>query len=156
MTDGITVFHRGAGARRAADLAVLKAAARLTDRDRYPVPTVAEHRVLTTDQLTALAFDNIITARHRLHALGRLGALRRIRPQWATGSAPWHYLLGPLDAATLGCRGSRRREMPPHVRAGRQVALQRSQRLAHMTGANWFFVSLAAQARRGGGNCRAG
>ncbi len=42
----------------------------------------------------------------------------------------------------------------PLVRAGRQVALQRPQRLAHMTGANWFFVSLAARARQGGGELR--
>jgi hypothetical protein len=74
---------------------MLKAAGRLTDRDRYLVRVVAEHRVLTTDQLAALAFDNIITARHRLDALTRLGALRRFRPHRATGSAPWHYLLGP-------------------------------------------------------------
>ncbi len=40
------------------------------------------------------------------------------------------------------------------MRAGRQVALQRSQRLSHMTGANWFFVALADHARRGGGELR--
>ena len=40
------------------------------------------------------------------------------------------------------------------MHAGRQVALQRSQRLAHMTGANWFFVSLGAVARRGDGQLR--
>lgn len=84
------------------DQAVLKAAARLTERDRYLVRTVAEHRVLTTDQLAALAFDNIITARHRLDALARLSALNRFRPHRPTGSAPWHYLLGPVGAALLG------------------------------------------------------
>jgi hypothetical protein len=36
------------------------------------------------------------------------------------------------------------------VRADRQLALERSQRLGHMVGANWFFVSLAAHARRTG------
>jgi Replication-relaxation len=132
------------------DQAVLKAAARLTDRDRYLVRVVAEHRVLTTDQLAALAFGNIITARHRLGALAGLGALRRFRPHRATGSAPWHYLLGPLGAALLGAEDRDDKRWLPQVRAGRQVALQRSQRLAHMTGANWFFVSLAAHARQGG------
>ncbi len=36
-----------------------------------------------------------------------------------------------------------------HMRglADRQLALERSQRLAHMTGVNWFFVSLTAHAR---------
>jgi len=136
------------------DLAVLKAAARLTDRDRYLVRTVAEHRVLTTDQLTALAFDNIITARHRLDVLARLGVLRRFRPHRAVGSAPWHHLLGPLGAALLGAEDRDDKRWLPQVHAGRQVALQRSQRLAHMTGANWFFVSLGAVARRGDGQLR--
>ncbi len=44
------------------DHAVLKAVARLTERDRYIIRIVAEHRVLTSDQLAALAFDNVITA----------------------------------------------------------------------------------------------
>jgi Replication-relaxation len=116
------------------DQAVLKAAARLTERDRYLVRTVAEHRVLTTDQVAALAFDNIITARHRLDALARLGALNRFRPHRATGSAPWHYLLGPLGAVLLGAEDRDDRKWLPQVRSGRQVALQRSQRLAHMIG----------------------
>jgi Replication-relaxation len=142
--------HGGA----ADDQAVLKAAARLTERDRYLVRTVAEHRVLTTDQLAALAFDNIITARHRLDALARLGALNRFRPNQATGSAPWHYLLGPLGAVLLGAEDRDDRKWITQVRAGRPVALQRSQRLAHMIGANWFFVALAAHARQGAGELR--
>jgi hypothetical protein len=110
--------------------------------------------VLTTDQLAALAFGNIITARHRLDVLARLGALRRFRPHRPSGSAPWHYLLGPLGAAILGAEDRDDMRWLPHVRAGRQVALQRSQRLDHMTGANWFFVSLPVQAGRGGGELR--
>jgi hypothetical protein len=136
------------------DLVVLKAAARLTDRDRYLVRVVAEHRVMTTDQFAALAFDNIITARHRLDALARLGALNRFRPHRPTGSAPWHYLLGPLGAALLGAEDRDDKRWLPQVRAGRQVALQRSQRLGHMIGTNWFFVALAAHARQGAGELR--
>lgn len=141
---------RGGRGGAADDQAVLKAAARLTDRDRYLVRPVAEHRALTTDQLAALAFGNVITARHRLDALARLGVLNRFRPHRASGSAPWHYLLGPLGAALLGAEDRDYRKWLPQVRAGRQIALQRSQRLNHMTGANWLFVSLAAHARRGG------
>jgi hypothetical protein len=37
------------------------------------------------------------------------------------------------------------------VRADRQLALARSQRLGHMTGASWFFVALARHAREHGG-----
>jgi hypothetical protein len=37
------------------------------------------------------------------------------------------------------------------LRADRQLALERSQRPGHMTGASWFFVALARHAREGGG-----
>jgi DNA-binding CsgD family transcriptional regulator len=60
---------------------VLSVAGHLTDRDRELVRLVARHRVLTTDQLAALAFGNITTARHRLAVLVRLGLLRRVRHQ---------------------------------------------------------------------------
>jgi hypothetical protein len=64
--------HARGGA--ADDQAMFKAAARLTERDRYIIRIVAEHRVPTTDQLAVIAFDNIITARHRLGAL--VGSVR--------------------------------------------------------------------------------
>ena len=81
---------------------MLSVAGRLTDRDRDLTRLVARHRVLTTDQLAALAFGNVTTARHRLTVLVRLGVLRRFRPHHTTGSAPWHYVLGPIGAALLG------------------------------------------------------
>ena len=82
---------RGTGARASAkdEIAVLSVAGHLTDRDRELVRLVARHRVLTTDQLAALAFGNITTARHRLTVLVRLRLLRRFRPHRATGSAQW-------------------------------------------------------------------
>ena len=51
-------YARGAGAGRKdrEDRAVLAAAAHLTERDRSLVRLVGEHRVLTTDQLSALGF----------------------------------------------------------------------------------------------------
>jgi hypothetical protein len=52
---------------------VLSVSAHLTDRDRELVRLVARHRVLTTDQLAALRFRNLTTARHRLSELVRLG-----------------------------------------------------------------------------------
>jgi len=87
--------------------------------------------------------------------LVKIGVLRRFRPRREVGSAPWHYLLGPVGAALLGAEDRDERRWLPQVRADRQLALAGSQRLAHMTGTNWFFVSLAAQARRGGGELRA-
>jgi DNA-binding CsgD family transcriptional regulator len=153
MASQSSVARRARGG-AADDQAMFKAAARLTERDRYIIRIVAEHRVLTTDQVAVIAFDNIITARHRLGALAGLGALRRFRPHRPSGSAPWHYLLGPLGAVLLGAEDRDDGKWLSQVRTGRQVALQRSQRLAHMIGTNWFFVALAAHTRQGAGELR--
>ncbi len=130
---------------------MLSVSAHLTDRDRELARLVGRHRVLTTDQLAALRFSNLTTARHRLSVLVRLGVLRRFRPHRESGSAPWHYVLGPVGAALLGQEDRDERKWAPQVRADRQLALERSQRLNHMTGTSWFFVSLARHAREGGG-----
>jgi hypothetical protein len=147
-------YAREAGRNDSEDRAVLAAAAHLTERDRRLVRLVGEHRVLTTDQLCALGFGSIVTARHRLGVLAAIGVLRRFRPHPETGSAPWHYLLGPVGAALLGAEDRDEKKWAPQLRADRQLALERSQRLGHMTGRNWFFVALAAHARGGGGKLR--
>ena len=142
----------GIGSTAARDeAAVLSVSAHLTDRDRELVRLVARHRVLTTDQLAALRFGNLTTARHRLSGLVRLGLLRRFRPRREAGSAPWHYVLGPIGAALLGQEDREEKKWLPQVRADRQLALERSQRLGHMTGTSWFFVALARHARQHGG-----
>ncbi len=133
---------------------MLAASAHLTDRDRDLVRLVAVHRVLTTDQLAALGFGNITTARHRLSVLVRLRMLRRFRPHPPTGSAPWHYVLGPVGAAMLGVEDRDEHRWAPHVRTDRQLSLERSPLLGHMTGRNWFFVALARHAREHGGELR--
>jgi hypothetical protein len=125
--------------------------AHLTDRDRELTRLVGRHRVLTTDQLTALRFSNLTTARHRLSVLVRLGVLRRFRPHREPGSAPWHYVLGPVGAAMLGQEDRDEKKWLPQVRADRRLALERSQRLGHMTRTSWFFVALAGHARENGG-----
>jgi hypothetical protein len=144
----------GTGAGSKDEAALLAAPAHLTERDRLLVRLVGEHRVLTTGQLTALGFANITTARHRLSVLVRLGLLRRFRPHPPTGSAPWHYVLGPVGAALLGVEDRDERKWAPQARADRQLGLERSPRLGHMTGRNQFFVALAAHAREHGGELR--
>jgi protein involved in plasmid replication-relaxation len=133
---------------------VLAVSSHLTDRDRNMVCLVARHRVLTTDQLAALRFSNLTTARHRLSVLVRLGVLRRFRPHRETGSTPWHYVLGPVGATLLGQEDRDERKWAPQACADRQLALERSQRLGHMTRASWFFIALARHARDGGGELR--
>jgi hypothetical protein len=151
MSSDYFAARSGRGARtspvRVPDRVVLAAAAHLTARDRRLVRVVGEHRVLTTGQLAALGFGSVITARHRLAVLTELGVLRRFRPHRETGSAPWHYLLGPVGAALLGAEDRDERKWLTAVRADRQLALERSQRLAHIVGLNWFFTALAGQAR---------
>ena len=108
---------------------------------------MARYRVLTTDQLAALRFGNLTTARHRLAVLVRLGVLRWFRPHREIGSAPWHYVRGPIGAALLGQEDRDEKKWASQVRADRQLAwqlaLERSQRLGHMTGASWFFADPA-------------
>lgn len=96
---------------------MLSAASYVTSRDRSWARAVGEHRVLTTAQLAALGFGSVITARHRLAVLVRIALLRRFRPHRETGSAPWHYLLGPVGAALLGAEDRDDKKMA-HRRAG--------------------------------------
>jgi hypothetical protein len=65
MTELASQSHDGRGRAGGGvdERVVLAASAHLTDRDRYLVRMVGEHRVLTTDQLTALGFGNVTTAR---------------------------------------------------------------------------------------------
>src|ERR1039457_6778614 len=120
-------------------------------RTRDEAALLAAHRVLTTDQLAALGFASITTARHRLAVLVRIGMLRRFRPHPPTGSAPWHYVLGPVGAALLGTEDRDQNRWAPQVRTDRQLGLERSPRLGHMTGRNWFFAALVKDAREHGG-----
>jgi hypothetical protein len=94
---------------------LLAAPAHLTGRDRELVRLVAVHRVLTTDQLAALAFGSVITARHRLAVLVRIRLLRRFRPHPPEGSAPWHYVLGAVGAAMLGTEDRDERRWVPQA-----------------------------------------
>jgi hypothetical protein len=156
MTTSSHSHPRGAGTGAASkdEAALLQAPAHLTDRDRELVRLVGEHRVLTTGQLAALGFANLTTARYRLSVLVRIGLLRRFRPHPPTGSAPWHYVLGPLGATLLGVEDRDEKKWAPQARADRQRGLERSPRLGHMTGRNQFFVALVAHARQHGGQLR--
>lgn len=133
------------GGRSTADrLAAL--AGRLTDRDRRLCQLLWEHRVLTTGQLTQLDFPSADAAEHRLVILHRLGLVDRFRPHHHLGSAPFHYVLGPLGAAVLAAQAD---QDPATLgyRRDRTLALAHSQRLQHLVGVNGFFCALAQHAR---------
>jgi Replication-relaxation len=60
-------------------------------------------------------------------------------------------VLGPVGAVLLGAEDRDERRWAPQVRADRQLGLERSPRLAHMTGRDWFLAALVRHAREHGG-----
>ena len=126
-------------------LAVL--AARLTARDRWLLGMLAEHRVLTTAQITELAFGGHRRALVRLTELWRLHAVDRFRPFTEVGSAPWHYVLGPAGTAVLTA-DTTAPARPGRWHRGEPLAIAHSAMLAHTVGANGVFTALATAARR--------
>src|SRR5437868_5230468 len=86
--------------RLSADL-IAELAGRLTSRDRWLLAMLAEHQVLTSHQITQLAYRSSTTATHRMLLLWRLRAVDRAQPFTPTGSAPMHYVLGDAGAAIL-------------------------------------------------------
>jgi len=121
-------------------------ARRLTPRDRLLCRTLFDHKVLTTEQVTDLCFDNLTTARHRLTALYQLRVLDRFRPFRTVGSDPYHYLLDTFGVEVVAA--DRGVEVPrPGLHHSRALALADSQRLAHLRGINGLFCALARWAR---------
>jgi hypothetical protein len=142
----VVAVNTGGGGHSAAErLAAL--AGRLTDRDRQLCRLLHDHRVLTTSQLVDLAFPSRNAAEHRLAALHQLGVVDRFRPHRSPGSAPYHYVLGPLGAALLAAEHD---EDPSQLgyRRDRALALAHSQRLGHLLGVNGFFAALVRAARQ--------
>ncbi|MEU7487557.1 replication-relaxation family protein [Streptomyces sp. NPDC042319] len=126
---------------RHTDVATL--ARRLTDRDMWLARMLHEHQVLTTNQVTRLAYTSLRSAQRRLRTLHQYGVLDSFRPLTQSGSAPEHYTLGPagaallaayagLDLAALGWR-------PTHT--GR---IAYSPSLGHDLGVNELLTHLAA------------
>jgi hypothetical protein len=135
---------RPARPRRAIDpLAVIGV---LTDRDRLLIETLAEHQVLTTPQIAALAFPSLDVAQRRLLRLYRLRLVDRFRWHTTTGSQPWHYTLGVVGAELIAAAGGTTAPRPGQLRE-RQTRLATSPRLDHLLGVNRFFTDLAGHAR---------
>jgi hypothetical protein len=127
--------------------AALVAVTLLTDRDRYLLQVLAEHQVLTADQIARLKFTDANTARKRLVLLTRRGVLDRFRDGVRPGSQAWRYTLGPLGATIVAAEHARPAPRPS-VHAQQVLRLARSPRLTHLLGVNEFFVALAHHARQ--------
>ena len=125
-------------------------AARLTARDRWLLRMQHEHKVLTTTQITQLAFGTTRAATARLTTLYQLRAIDRFRPLAPSGSAPLHFILDEAGAAVLAAEdGITVADLG--WRRDRALAIALSAQLGHTTGTNGFFTALAAAARVSGG-----
>ena len=116
-------------------------ASRLTDRDRWIVHMLHEHRVLTADHITTLAFPSYRSGRQRLRELYQWSVLDRFQPLLAQGAAPMHYVLGPAGATVLAAEyGIDSKDFG--YRRDRVNGIAHNQRLAHTVGVSEWFTAL--------------
>lgn len=118
----------------------------LTARDRTLLDVLAEHRVLTTDQITRLAFPSRDRAERRTLQLARRNILARFRRMVRPGSQTWRYTLGHGGAAIIAAQRGTEAPRPATQRA-RVLRLAENPHLDHLLGVNDFFVDLAHHAR---------
>lgn len=119
---------------------------RLTPRDRWIIRMLWEHRVLTSHQITALAFPSFRSGRMRLRELYLWRVVDRFQPFISSGTAPMHYVLAPAGAAVLaGEDGLDVKDLG--YRHDRAFGIAHSLRLAHTVGVNEWFTALIATAR---------
>jgi Replication-relaxation len=119
----------------------------LTPRDRLLLSWLAEHYLLSTDQVARALFDSLRTAQQRLTILHRRHVLDRFVDARADGAMATRYLytLGPdglrlhpdawHDPDRLGLK-------PPRTSLERADRIARSPALRHLLGVNQFFVDL--------------
>ncbi|MGW2057764.1 replication-relaxation family protein [Streptomyces sp. NPDC001840] len=125
---------------------VVTLARRLTSRDLWLTRILHEHRVLTTHQITRLAYTSLRSAQRRLRTLHHHTVLDSFRPLTASGSAPEHYTLGPAGAALLAAHAS----LAPAALGWRPTHTGRiaySPSLGHDLGVNELLTHLAAHTR---------
>jgi hypothetical protein len=111
---------------------------------------LADHQVLTTEQITAIAFVNLGTARNRLARLRQLGVVDRFRhhPRNRPAVTCWVPGLLAIRQAALAAG-----EPAPTPRAARvrQDRIMMNPQLNHLLGVNQFFTDLIAATRTDNG-----
>lgn len=121
-------------------------AAHLTIRDRWLARMIAEHRVLTTTQITDLAFPSRRATNLRLRRLYQWRVLDRFQPYIGQGRAPLFYVLDSAGAQALAYEdGIDPTEL--RFRPERSLGISHAHRLAHLHGVNSFFSPLIHHAR---------
>jgi hypothetical protein len=119
------------------------AADRITARDAQMLRLIAEHRVLTSNQLTTAFFNHPSKARLRIGILREAGLIETFRPPG--GRAALHCV---ATAKALKLLGADRSAMPPAGKAQAATAAALRPDLGHLRGVNEFFCQLMAHARR--------
>jgi Replication-relaxation len=121
---------------------LLRLAARLQPRDYALALLLDDHRVLTTNQITAALFTSPRTCTNRLNTLRRLGFIDR----FTTSRHGTCWVPGLLSARYAALH---RGDNPPTAAAVRQAqdATLASPVLAHTLGTNQFFIDLIAHSR---------
>jgi hypothetical protein len=116
-------------------------ATRLTERDRWLIAMLHEHRVLTTHAIAHMAFTSDHRARRRLLQLHSWDVLERFAPRLPVGAAPQHYVLGPAGAAVLAAHHG----LPLQALRYRRddaLAIAHHHTLAHTVAVNDLFAHL--------------
>lgn len=119
---------------------------RLTERDLWLLHMLLEHTVLTTDQITALAYTGQRSTNRRLAVLRSLGLIDVFHPHRDTGSHPAHHVLAARGAAVLAARHA---TTPTALGWTPDQATRASYSpyLAHNRGVATFFTHLAHHTR---------
>jgi predicted transcriptional regulator len=141
-------------ARRRLDTShLLRLSRHLTDRDHRILSLLHTHRVLTTHQITQVAFTSHSRTIQRMRTLTGLGLVARFRPRLDRGSAPWHYVIDTMGAHVVAADHGEDTDRV-RVRRDQQLSLARSTHLAHRVGVNGFFTALIAATRASSGQAR--
>jgi DNA-binding CsgD family transcriptional regulator len=122
---------------------------RLTVRDHQLLRWLAEHYILSTDQISDALFPSRRSARLRLAILHQLEAVSRF-VDTTTGDRQYLYTLGPLGAVVYRTQFNdpdRAGARAPRTSIERTERIIGSRRLAHLLGTNQLFIDLAGYAR---------
>ena len=105
---------------------------------------LAEHKVLTTNQIAAIEFASVRRAQDRLRRLRELGVVFAFRESYANGgTSQTRYALGYLGARLIAAQRAERAPAPKaYTESLERLALW--PKLAHQFGVNDFFCALAA------------
>jgi protein involved in plasmid replication-relaxation len=120
---------------------------RLMPRDRWLLEQLDQHEVFTTEQVAALCFDHLHTARNRLVLLHQRGVLARFRDAVRPGSQSWRWTLDLVGATYIAARNGDDALPRPAAIRQRITRLATRPSLPHLLGVNGFFVDLESHAR---------